>query len=223
VLNFVRKTEVKRVRGGRRGGLYGVGNSLQRVSQCVRKLAVEAYPRPYLIAACSSTVISRRPSTCGEPRFSLVDSKIIRLKRGAIWRLDVMVLAIRGWDVVYGVCRCRKMPICWQAVGMRSWRALKTHLPPGEVGESTRRADPVSNAFGVVEIPTGSPYAVLQAVVVHLQGVEGVGRRDVGCVGLPDRRHAPWRPLFRMIGDILGRIRSEYQMPILPRINLYNK
>jgi hypothetical protein len=69
---------------------------------------------------------------------------------------------------------------------MRIVRAPKAQLSPDKVGESTRRADPVPNPFRVVEISIVSPDAVLQAVIVHLQGVKGVRGRDVGFVTVPE-------------------------------------
>jgi len=76
------------------------------------------------------------------------------------------------------------MPVYWEASGLRTCGASKAHLPPCEVRESTRWADPVPNA--PERVPTlGSPYAVLQAVVIHRQGV-GTMRRVVSFAGLPD-------------------------------------
>jgi hypothetical protein len=65
---------------------------------------------------------------------------------------------------------------------MRIGKAAKAQLSPDKVGESTRRADPVPNPFRVIEISIVSPNAVLQAVIVHLQGVKGGRGRDVGFV-----------------------------------------
>jgi hypothetical protein len=169
----------------KRGLLEVVWGQSASISYGAERWDLTAYPRPYLVAIGSSTVVSRRPSTCREPGrfvFVAVNCVMDRLESGIVRSVDVAVIMVRSCALRSSMRRQWQMSICCWDIGNRG--ASKALLPPCEVRESARRADPVPRASERVGISTGSPYAFLQAVVIHGQGVGAVEARGVGFAGL---------------------------------------
>jgi len=107
-----------RVRGALvlKKGLLGMAwGQSAGISYCAERRDLTAYPRPYLVAISSSSVVSGRPSTCREPGlivFVAVNSIMYRLESDTFRRVNMIVIMVRSRNLRTRMCRQWQMSIC---------------------------------------------------------------------------------------------------------------